>query len=64
MQGSVATTNDLPGSASQGDAYIVQADDSLHIYDGSAFVSGGSIQGPQGDKGATGAQGPQGTQGG
>jgi hypothetical protein len=63
FRGSVATTNDLPGNAAAGDAYIVQADDSLHIHDGNSFVSGGSIQGPQGPAGAQGAQGPQGEQG-
>ena len=75
MQGSVPTEADLPATATQGDAYIVQEDDSLWIYDGTAWVSGGSIQGPpgaqgpqgpQGDtgpQGSTGAQGPQGVPG-
>lgn len=63
FQGNVPTTNDLPANASQGDAYIVQADDSLHVYDGSQFVSGGSIQGPQGPQGIQGVTGPQGAQG-
>lgn len=76
MRGSVATSGDLPVSGNtQGDAYIVQADDSLWIWDGTKWVSGGSIQGPpgsqgpqgvqgpKGDTGATGAQGPQGIQG-
>jgi len=70
MQGSVATSGDLPASGNtQGDAYIVQADDSLWIWDGTAWVSGGSIQGPpgsqgpQGPAGTTGAQGPKGDQG-
>jgi hypothetical protein len=57
MRGSVPTSGDLPAQATQGDAYIVQADDSLWIYDGTQWVSGGSIQGPPG------AQGPQGPQG-
>lgn len=57
MRGSVPTSGDLPTQATQGDAYIVQADDSLWIYDGTQWVSGGSIQGPPG------AQGPQGPQG-
>ena len=61
MQGSVATSGQLPTSGNaQGDAYIVQADDSLWIWDGSAWVSGGSIQGPQGAPGAPGATGPAG----
>ena len=59
MEGQVATTGDLPSSGNtKGDAYIVQADDSLHIFDGSAFVSGGSIQGPTGPSGPTGGTGP------
>ena len=77
MQGSVPTSADLPTTGNaQGDAYIVQEDDSLWIYDGTTFISGGSIQGPvgpegpQGVQGETGAdsevpgpQGPQGIQG-
>jgi hypothetical protein len=73
MKGSVATSGNLPASGNhQGDAYIVQSDDSLWIWDGTQWVSGGSIQGPpgatgstgaQGPAGATGAQGPQGTTG-
>jgi hypothetical protein len=63
FQGSVATVNDLPAQASQGDAYIVQADDSFHIHDGNSFVNGGSIQGPQGPQGTQGEQGVQGPAG-
>ena len=63
--GQVAATGNLPsGSNTQGDAYIVQADDSFHVWDGtSAWVSGGSIQGPQGVQGIQGIQGIQGTTG-
>ena len=63
FQGSVATVNDLPAQASQGDAYIVQADDSFHIHDGNSFINGGSIQGPQGPQGTQGEQGVQGPAG-
>jgi Collagen triple helix repeat (20 copies) len=64
MQGSVATSGDLPPTGNaQGDAYIVQADDSLWIWDGTAWVSGGSIQGPPGAQGPQGVQGPQGAAG-
>ena len=70
FKGDVATEGDLPGGASAGDAYIVQFDDSMHIWDGSAWVDGGSIQGPtgpQGQKGETGADstvaGPKGDAG-
>ena len=58
FQGSVALETDLPANGVQGDAYLVQDDDSLHIHDGSVFVDGGSIQGPQGPQGLQGAQGP------
>jgi len=63
--GQVAAISNLPsGSNTQGDAYIVQADDSFHVWDGtSAWVSGGSIQGPQGVQGIQGIQGIQGTTG-
>ena len=58
FKGSVPTSNDLPASGNtQGDAYLVQADDSLWIWDGTTWVDGGSIQGPPG------VQGPQGPQG-
>jgi Pectate lyase superfamily protein len=64
MQGSVATSGDLPATGNvQGDAYIVQADDSLWIWDGAAWVSGGSIQGPPGAQGPAGPQGIQGPPG-
>jgi hypothetical protein len=67
MKGSVATLSNLPPTGNQqGDAYIVQADDSLRIWNGTIWVSGGSIQGPrgaQGPQGATGAHGPQGDTG-
>ena len=62
FRGQVATVADLPAGAAQGDAYIVQADDSLRVWDlvTAAWVDGGSIQGPQGIDGAVGAAGPQG----
>jgi hypothetical protein len=67
MRGAVATEAALPPSGNApGDAYIVQADDSLWIWDSSEWVSGGPIQGPpgapgvQGEQGPTGATGPQG----
>lgn len=67
MRGSVPTEGDLPATGNiQGDAYIVQADDSLWIWDATAWVSGGSIQGPPGPQGIQGIQGvpgPQGIQG-
>jgi hypothetical protein len=64
MQGNVPTVGDLPPSGNvQGDAYLVQEDDSLWIWDGTMWVSGGSIQGPQGDQGPQGSQGVQGVPG-
>lgn len=64
MKGNVATSGALPPSGNtQGDAYIVQSDDSLWIWDGTQWVSGGSIQGPPGAQGIQGVQGPTGPQG-
>ena len=63
-KGEVATSSLLPASGNtQGDAYIVQSDDSLWIWDGTHWVSGGSIQGPPGAQGIQGVQGPTGAQG-
>ena len=64
MQGSIANVGALPSSGNtQGDAYLNQTDDSLWIYDGSGFVSGGSIQGPAGAQGPQGEAGADGLQG-
>ena len=71
FKGHVPTVADLPTDASQGDAYIVQADDSFQVWDASngSWVNGGSIQGPQGIEGPQGPRdqqgeaGPQGIQG-
>jgi len=68
FKGQVATIANLPASATKGDAYLVQADDSLRVGDSStnSWVNGGSIQGPQGPAGVAGpagAAGPQGPQG-
>ena len=64
FKGDVANVGSLPSSGNvQGDAYLVQSDDSLHIFDGTSFIDGGSIQGPQGTQGVQGPQGIQGVQG-
>jgi hypothetical protein len=64
MKGTVATAAALPPTGNvQGDAYIVSADNSLHIWDGTQWVNGGSIQGPPGATGPSGAQGPTGATG-
>ena len=66
--GAVATQTDLDNleaTASQGDAYILQTDDSFQVFSSATgeFESGGSIQGPQGVQGLQGPQGPAGPQG-
>lgn len=48
---------------SSGDAVLSQTDDSLFVYNGTDWVDGGSIQGPQGVQGIQGIQGPQGSAG-
>ena len=65
FRGQVATEAELPADAAQGDAYIVQADDSFRVWDAtsSTWVDGGSIQGPQGIAGPQGQQGLQGVEG-
>jgi hypothetical protein len=65
FKGQVATFADLPTGAAQGDAYTVQADNTLRVWDAttSAWVNGGSIQGPQGPQGTTGATGATGAAG-
>ncbi len=65
FKGQVATETELPADAAQGDAYIVQFDDSFQVWDlaTSSWVNGGSIQGPQGIDGPQGSQGLQGETG-
>ncbi|MFM7549041.1 MAG: hypothetical protein ACKO8I_09230 [Cyanobacteriota bacterium] len=71
FKGSVAALANLPANPAQGDAYLVQADNSLRVWDAgsSSWVNGDSIQGPQGPAGvagpagAAGPQGPAGPQG-
>jgi hypothetical protein len=66
FKGSVASVAALPAGAAQGDAYLVQADDSLRVWDSgsNSWVNGGSIQGPQGPAGVAGPAGAAGPQGG
>ena len=61
--GTVATVGDLPGGATQGDVYLVEADDNFYVWDGSAWSSIGTLAGPQGPTGATGAAGADGADG-
>ena len=63
FMGSVADQASLPGTGTQGDAYINQTDDSLWIHNGTTFIDGGPIGGPQGIQGVQGIQGIQGLQG-
>ena len=64
MKGSQPTEEDLPPTGNDlGDAYLVEEDDSLWIWDGGGWISGGSIQGPPGVQGPTGPQGIQGPEG-
>jgi len=61
--GTVATVGDLPGGATQGDVYLVEANDNFYVWDGSAWSSLGTLAGPQGPTGATGAAGADGAAG-
>ena len=61
--GSVANPSLLPTTANIGDAYIVDSDGDLYVYNGSSFTSVGQIVGPQGPQGLTGPQGVKGDQG-
>jgi len=63
VKGTVATVGDLPGGATQGDVYLVEADNNFYVWDGSAWSSLGTLAGPQGPTGATGATGAAGTDG-
>jgi hypothetical protein len=62
--GSVATVENLPAVGnSVNDAYIVDADGNLYVWNGTSFDDAGQIVGPQGPSGPTGDTGPQGDTG-
>jgi hypothetical protein len=66
LKGQVATVEDLPETAAIGDAYIVEADGELYVWDENTltWASIGSILGPTGPTGATGpSDGPTGPTG-
>jgi Collagen triple helix repeat (20 copies) len=63
VTGSVATADELPDSAEEGDAYIVTSTGHLHVWEGDEFVDTGLVQGPQGEQGPVGPAGPQGPKG-
>jgi Collagen triple helix repeat (20 copies) len=52
VTGSVATAAALPATGDPGDAYIVTATGHLHVWDGSAWIDTGLVQGPAGAPGA------------
>lgn len=63
LAGTVADVGDLPGGASNGDAYLVESNNHLYIWNGVAWFDAGELVGPQGAQGAQGTQGTQGSVG-
>lgn len=64
IKGSVNLITDLPSSGNEiGDAYIVEDNGKLYIWDGSNWDEVGQITGPTGATGLTGPQGATGIQG-
>ena len=67
VKGSVAAVGNLPSSGNAvNDAWIVTANGSLYVWNGSSWVNAGPIvgpTGPQGIQGIQGIQGPTGAQG-
>jgi len=68
LLGSVETEEDLPASGNQNDAFIVQSNGDLYVWDviTDSWDNVGQIvgpEGPQGIQGETGSTGPQGEQG-
>jgi hypothetical protein len=64
FQGSVANVADLPSGANVSDAYtVINEGYAIFIWNGSAWVDGGPLQGPQGIQGPAGPLGPQGPAG-
>jgi hypothetical protein len=62
--GSVAAVVDLPSTGNDiNDAYIVDADGDVYVWDGTTWYSAGQIVGPQGATGPQGDTGPTGPQG-
>jgi hypothetical protein len=57
-KGQVATSADLPATGNTtGDFYIVQSDDSIWTWNGTAWIDGGPIGGPTGPPGPPGSAG-------
>ena len=64
MLGQVPTVGDLPPTGNaDGDAYTVEADGDLYVWDGDSWNNVGPMQGPQGVPGPQGVQGPTGPAG-
>jgi hypothetical protein len=61
--GSVANEGLLPGSANFNDAYIVDSNGDLYVWNGTSFDNVGQIVGPAGPTGPAGVAGPTGPQG-
>lgn len=59
-RGTVATVAALPSPSTVGFAYKVDATGELYIYNGTSWLNGGPLQGPQGVAGDEGLAGPQG----
>lgn len=61
IKGSVATVGDLPATGNTlNDAYIVESNGHLYIWNGTAWIDAGPIVGPQGPAGPVGPAGPSG----
>ncbi|MGE7545071.1 tail fiber protein [Sporosarcina newyorkensis] len=65
--GSLASEDELPASANEGDGYLIPGTDStgnpvknIYVWDGTAWVNAGNIQGPRGERGEKGLQGEKG----
>jgi len=64
IKGSVATVGNLPATGNAvNDAYVVQADGDLYVWNGTAWNNVGQIVGPQGPTGPQGLVGPTGPTG-
>jgi hypothetical protein len=64
VKGSVQNASDLPMTGNLiGDAYVLQSNGHLLVWDGAQWIDMGPLQGPQGPQGPQGAPGTQGVQG-
>jgi hypothetical protein len=63
FQGTVATIEDLPTTAAQNDAYVLETTLDLYVYDGADWLNVGPILGPEGPEGPQGVTGIQGETG-